>query len=473
MIKLKGYIYSILQLVIFLLSLATNWYTELVISLTVLTVIITLDKLGKGIVLRELMGLHGTVVCLLMPLLGYLVYDHNNRLSATWVRWMPVSEDIYFGYALPAVAGFVFTVCWPMNNAPATDNGVMLQETLDRSKPLLEKRPKVGVLLLVIGLGTFSFTEYLPQALQFAFLLFFFSCFAGILYLYFTPNIKYKGPILWLFGAFIAFHALRTGMFTIIAYMGITLFSYFFIGRKSPMWKKLIAFSIGVFALLLIQSVKQNYRKQTWGSDFEGNRAVLFTTLVQERLQSSGSLSAADAFFPMYYRGNQGFNVAMVMRRMPSLQPFDNGENLAKTFAAAFIPRVIWPDKPESGGRFNMKYYTGYVIIGWSTNVGPIGEAYGSFGVIGGIIYMILLGAFIRWSYRKVFMIANKTPLLLFWIPVLFYQVTYSMEADTLQILNSLTKSAFFIWVFAKIAPEWFGIAKKQYFKKPITPLYE
>jgi hypothetical protein len=473
MLKIKGYIFSILQLVIFLLSWVTNWYTELVISLSVVTVIMVLDKLGKGIVLRELMALHGCVVCLLMPLLGYLVYDHNNRLSAMWVRYMPISDDRYFGLALPAMAGFIFTVCWPMNNLPATDNGKNLLEILKKAKEILGRKPMVGLLLLIIGIGVFSVSDFLPQSLQFAFLLFFFSAFAGLLYLYFTPYVSYKTPILLLFGGFIVFHALRTGMFTIIAYMGITLFSFFFIGKKSPMWKKLIGFTVSIFLLLLIQSVKQNYRKLTWTKEYEGNRAVLFTSLIQERLASSSGQSTADAFFPMYYRTNQGYNVAMVMKRIPDLQPYDNGVNLAKTFASALVPRVLWPDKPEAGGKFNMKYYTGYVIEGWSTNVGPLGEAYGSFGVIGGIIYMTLMGAFVRWSYRKVFIIANRIPLMLFWIPVLFYQVTYALESDTLQILNSLFKAAFFVWILTKFAPQWFGIVKKQIWKKPITPLYQ
>ena len=51
-----------------------------------------------------------------------------------------------------------------------------------------------------------------------------------------------------------------------------------------------------------------------------------------------------------------------------------------------------------AGGQYNMKYYTGLVIEGWSTNVGPVGEAYGSFGVTGGIMYMFCLGLFIRWA---------------------------------------------------------------------------
>ena len=470
--RFKGYIYSLLQLVIFLLSCVTHWNTELVLASTAVACLVVLDKLGKGIVLRELIALHGTVVCLLMPWLGYVVYNHNNRMADLWVRYMPIPEDTYFGFALPAMTGFIFAVCWPVSNPPAADVGQHLHGVLDKAKEKLSRMQNTGLWLVLVGVIVFAFTDYLPESLQFAFLLFYFAAFAGLLYVYFTPKLQYKTGLLLLFGMFILFHALRSGMFTIIAYMGITLFSFFFIGRKSPMYKKIIGFLVGVFILLVIQSVKQTYRKQTWTGNYEGNRAVLFSDLVQEKVSTTNFLSA-DAFFPMYYRANEGFNIAMVMRRIPSLQPYDNGSNLALTFASAFVPRVLWPDKPESGGKFNMKYYTGYVIEGWSTNVGPMGEAYGSFGPLGAIIYMFLLGVFVRWCYRLVFIIANRTPLMLFWIPVLFYQVTYSMESDTLQIMNSLTKSAFFIWMLTRFMPQWFGIVRKQYFKKPITPLYE
>jgi hypothetical protein len=443
-----------------------------VAAFTVICLLMVLDKLGKGIVLRELLGLHACVILLLMPLLGYLVYNHNNRLSALWLRYMPIPENVYFSFALPAVTGFVFAVCWPVSNPPAADVGSPLRTVIDNGKEKLSKMPHTGLWLLIIGVSVFAVADFLPASLQFAFLLFYFSAFAGLLYVFFTPKLQYRTGLLVLFGLFIVLHALRSGMFTIVAYMGLTLFSFFFLGNKSPMYKKLIGFAVGVFILLAIQSVKQTYRKYTWGGNYEGNKAALFWNLIQQNIATSGLLSE-DAFFPMYYRANEGFNVAMVMRRIPALQPYDNGENLSKTFASAFVPRLLWPDKPESGGKFNMKFYTGYEIEGFSTNVSPLGEAYGSFGSLGGIIYLILLGAFVRWAYRRVFIIANNTPLMIFWIPVLFYQVVYSMEGDTLQIMNSLTKSAFFIWVLTKFVPKWFGIVRKQYFKKPIVPLYQ
>jgi hypothetical protein len=77
-------------------------------------------------------------------------------------------------------------------------------------------------------------------------------------------------------------------------------------------------------------------------------------------------------------------------------------------------------------------------------------------------LYMFLLGLFIRWIYNRVFVIAQKLPLLVLWIPVLFYQVTYCMETDSLQIFNSLLKGAFFLWLLFKLFPGWFGKGVKQ-----------
>jgi hypothetical protein len=150
------------------------------------------------------------------------------------------------------------------------------------------------------------------------------------------------------------------------------------------------------------------------------------------------------------------------MRRFPRIKQHDYGRNLLIAAASSFVPRFLWPDKPEAGGKFNMKYYANITLKGWSTNVGPLGEAYGSFGITGGIIFMLFLGLFVRWAYRKLFTLSRKIPLIICWIPVLFYQITYSAETDTLQILNSFIKSAFFVYILYKFLPEWFGVLPKQ-----------
>jgi hypothetical protein len=148
------------------------------------------------------------------------------------------------------------------------------------------------------------------------------------------------------------------------------------------------------------------------------------------------------------------------MNRIPLVQDFDEGDMVIKSLLASIIPRFLWPDKPQAGGHFNMKYYAGLTITNYSTNVGPLGEVYGAFGVLGGITAMAIMAIFIRFVYFRVWRISMKYPILILWLPVIFYQTTYCAENDILQVFNSIIKTAFFLLLLSKIRPTWFGIEK-------------
>lgn len=460
--------YSLLtgiQALIFLLSFFTGWYHLLTIGLMIVVVISMLDNLGKGVVLREIIAMHICFVCLIMPLVGYDIFNVDNRMARMFIKYMPVSEATYYDFALPAVSGFILALCWPVLTRTYSDKGQFMRKTIEKARVILRGKTFTGLYLLIIGTIMFQVSKFLPAVVQFVFQLMFFAGFAGYLYVFYQDTFRYRRLILIFFTLFIIATALSSGIFTVVAYMSLTLFSFFFLGRKIKLWKKILLFMTGTLVLLIIQMVKPAYRTATWGTSYSGNKAALFGELIADKIVNP-SLESADAFFPIYVRVNQGFNVALVMRRFPDKQPFDKGVNLLTNFASALVPRVLWPNKPEAGGKFNMMYYTGIYLNGWSTNVGPLGEAYGSFGVNGAIAYMIFLGWFIRWSYAQVFKLARKTPLLIFWIPVLFYQVTYAAETDTLQIMNSLFKSAFLIWLMYKYIPRWFGAEKQKNMKR-------
>lgn len=467
--KTKDKVYATLLFLIFLFSLITNWYRVLSICLVLLIIVMIMDKMGKGIVLRELMALHISFIYLLMPILGYEVYNEYNQLAKTWVRYMSIPEQEYFGYALPANAGFILILCWPLFRKNVSDEGAYLESLIKNARDILTNNFRMSFVLILLGVLSFSFSGFLPVELQFAFFLFYFAAFAGLLYIYFLPNDKRRFPVLMIFGSFIIAEALNSGMFTIIAYMGITLFSFFVMGQRYSFMRKLSFFVIGVVSLFFIQTVKQGYRKTLWKDGYQGNTAILFFTVAQSRLQTNLFENLSDFYFPIYYRTNQGFNLVSVMRRFPNQIQYDEGSNLFISIASSFVPRALWPDKPEAGGKANMKYYAGINIKGWSTNVGPIGEAYASFGVFWGMVYMMLLALFIRGVYYLIFYWSAKIPLLLFWIPVLFYQVTYSAESDTLQILNSVIKSTFFIWILYRFYPRLFGVTKTPYGRMPVN----
>jgi hypothetical protein len=453
--------YSVVHLIIFLLSIVTDWYSTLAVCLMICLIVQILDRLGKGIVLREIVALHLTFVCLIMPVIGYSIFTRSNNLARIFIKYMRVPEQVYFGAALPAIAGFILVLCWPIGTAAYDDRGPFLQKAVDRAKWILQNNPKLGIYLMMGGSVMLWVSKILPQAVQFAFLLFFFASFTGFLYVFYQQGLRGRRFYLYGFGAFIVLTALGNGMFTVVAYMSLTIFSFFFLGKRSSLLKKLLFFCLGVILLLLIQSIKPTYRTMTWGGNYEGNKAVLFLSLLVDKLNDP-NLTSTDAFFPVFTRINQGYNISLVMLRFPDKVPYDGGSHLLINLTSSLVPRIFWPDKPVAGGKMNMQYYAGWTISGWSTNVGPLGEAYGSFGPRGAVIFMILLAVFIRYCYTLLFKLSAKVPLLFFWIPVMFYQTTYAAETDTLQIFNSILKSAFFIWLLYRQWPNWFGGIKKR-----------
>jgi len=459
--------YSIVIFIILTLSFFTSWHGPLIIALISLLLIKMLYKIGTGIVLPEVTAILYVFTCLFMPLIGYEYYSSANRLSRVWVKYMPVKPEVYFSFALPAIACFCFALTLPFFKKNFSDEGEQLNLTINRIKHILNNRSNKGLQIMLVGVVVSLVASFLPVSLNYFATLFFFSSFAGLLYIYYSSEFKYKKLVLLLFILFILVNALQSGMFTIVAYMGVTVFSFFQLGKKSSMLRKTVFFLLTIAFFIVLQNVKLVYRKTTWKNDFQGNRFELFSNLFIDNAQKGSALLSEDALFPLYSRTNQGFNVALVMRRVPAIQPYDNGDRLLTVFASAFVPRFLWPDKPEAGGAFNMKYYAGWTIKGWSTNVGPLGEAYGSFGLQGGIIYMLLLGFFLRWVYLRIFILSAKLPLIICWLPVLFYLSTSSAETDSLQILNSIFKSAFFLWLISKLLPSWFGIIKKQIIRQP------
>jgi hypothetical protein len=459
------YLYSLLILIIAVLSPLTQWYEALILSLSIVLILALLGKTGKGIALRESIAILYVLTCLIMPYIGYEYYTIKNPLSRLWVNYMVVPKEVYYNYALPAIACFCFALTLPLKNNK--DEGHWLSKVIDRIKNGGEDIGRAGVAIMLLSVVSSIVTPFLPSGLQFFSNLFYFAGFAGFLYVYYAGKQKYKKVILLLFIVTIAGSALSQGMFTVVAYMGITIFSFFMLGNRTSMVKKILLFSSAILFFILLQNTKGAYRKYIWNSNYTDNKALLFSSLFVESLQKSETLLETNSFFPLYTRANQGFNVAIVMRRIPSSKPFDGGSRLSTVLASAFVPRFLWPDKPEAGGKFNMAYYAGRSIKGWSTNVGPLGEAYGSFGVLGGIFYMFVLGFFMRWCYLLVFRISDFKPIIICWIPVLFYQMTYSAETDTMAILNSIIKAAFFIWILMKILPHWFKIQSTKYAVPP------
>lgn len=138
--------------------------------------------------------------------------------------------------------------------------------------------------------------------------------------------------------------------------------------------------------------------------------------------------------------------------------PFDNGSRLFMTIASSLVPRLFWKDKPKSGGIENMSYYTNMPIKDFTVNVGPVGEAYGSFGPNGAILAIFLLGLFISNVFYLIIKAGTRNGIIILWLPILFMEIFYSFENDHLGIFNSLLKSGLVIFILYRLFPAIFKV---------------
>jgi hypothetical protein len=247
-----------------------------------------------------------------------------------------------------------------------------------------------------------------------------------------------------------------TGMFGEMLFLLILSAILVLLGSEIKFHTKLLFTVIGILFILLIQSVKADYRAYSWVKG-GGADPAYFTELVVDRITDPGKSIDENKLFTTAVRMNQGWLVATTMYKVPYKHPFANGETIWQSVLASFVPRFMWPDKPESGGKANLWRFWGVKLEGYSTNIGPVGEAYGNFGLWGGAIYMFFYGLFFNFILSRILKISETRPTLILWLPYLFLY-TVNVETDLVTTMNSLTKGIFFVWVAYKCFKRFFHI---------------
>jgi hypothetical protein len=159
------------------------------------------------------------------------------------------------------------------------------------------------------------------------------------------------------------------------------------------------------------------------------------------RLTDPGLLFETAVLQNMGARLNQGWIIARVMNHMPAKQEFVRGETIENGIYAALLPRILAPNKAEAGGRANFERFTGTELPETtSMDVSLVGEGYANFGKTGGVIFLLIMGAFYNLAIIKTISLAKLYPTILFWLPIIFFQVIKA-ETDFATVLNHFTKA--------------------------------
>jgi hypothetical protein len=402
------------------------------VALSVYVFLAFVHQIGEQIALLECIGVIASLEILLIPAVTYQVLPAS----------MPVESSYYFSFALPAYIAFYGGLNWFSRKQLAHSH----QEYIQAASRYLGDKQITSFGLLIIGLIGFLVKKIYAEAPYALSSLPYYCLFISALYAYYSGS-KRRGVVIALSGFLLLTNAVQTGMFGELFFWIMLLTLVVAAGQSVQITTRLkTVLVLSAFALLLlIQSIKGEYRWHTWGyyRNERSSDAMLMVDLLMDRVSNPEKILTVDQIYLSFVRFNQGIMIGNAMAKVPVYEAYANGEVLL-SLLYPFVPRLLWPGKPQTGGYENIRRFTTLPQFeNTSINLSPVGEGYVNFGY-GGILFALFYGILLSSVFQYVVCLAERTPTVILWLPVL-YVGSLTMETDLLSTWGGLVNSAIFI----------------------------
>jgi len=419
-------------------------YESFSIALLAFVFLDFLDNLGKKVVVLDIAVILAVFTWLVMPVIFYTYYTKADHMARIFFKYMPIPADDYFSFAVPGTLMMIIGFKIRLRKAEIDEKPLAFRAKLDN---FFRGKAKLGFYLIGISIVAGFFIKMVPASLGRVVGLMMHLGHVGVFYIFFSGH-QHRIKILIGILALLFIQSIASGMFGELVYlMAIFYILIALYSKQQSLRRKLVITLAGLLVISLIQTVKKDYRKVAWVS---GGDAGLFVELIANAATHPGSILQKDILYNQAVRLNQGWLIAVTMDRVPRKFDYAYGETIWVSLAAAVIPRLFWPDKPEAGGKYNLKRFWGYNMVGYSMNIGPIGEAYANFGRTGGIIFMLFYGLFFNLILTLLLRWSEKRPSVLCWIPFLFFYAVV-VETDIFTSVGSIMTSLMFMVIFIRL----------------------
>lgn len=397
-----------------------------------------LIRIGKGLPVLELMLLIAGLQWILGPLIEY------SSPSGHYKYFMYVEQSSYMSFVVPAYIMFAIFVFYFLNRTNCYKIDILH----------LKNYSDYGVSILIIGIFFDVFGGLLPNSLGFvSFILSNFK-FVGAIILF---NSQKKTLRYIFYGAII--YLLIISIFRALFHdliLWSTFFYMFWALKNTPSIQKiLLTFIVGGFLALTLQTVKSSLRTQVFDG-FSGNKIELFMSLmVNSLLGNEENLPQLDDGVETNVRLNQGWIISAVLDHIPANQEYLHGGSIRDAVFASILPRMLNPNKIQAGGQENFRRFTGLELNqGTSMGISIVGEAYGNFARVGGVIFMGVWGAFLGVIWLFLYKKISKNIIFIAFIPLIFLQVIKA-ETELVVVLNHLVKSMMVVFAFLWFAKNY------------------
>ncbi|MBX2920406.1 MAG: hypothetical protein KF741_14315, partial [Ferruginibacter sp.] len=329
--------YMVCAIMILLLFPSLSWYSYFALLIALHQFFLLFFSINSVIPIRYLLG---SFMCLQMFIGPVLAYNGLDKYQY-FMYQMKVPEAVYFSYALPAVILFILGL---HINAKKLDGEV---PDVKKIAEFTTQHPKLAYWLIGIGFGSSLVGGFFGSELSFVFYLLGSAKFVGV-FLLILGNKKLKLiPLIIIYGSIIL-SSLGAGMFHDLLTWLIMLGSVLAIKFKPGINIKLGALFSFILLVIVIQQLKGVYRMAIG----KGDRGDVETfTNVFEETQGSGGVFNLQSIAASNVRINQGFIITNIMLTVPDKVPYANGAELMQLLEAAFLPRLIAPNKLKAGDR--------------------------------------------------------------------------------------------------------------------------
>jgi len=406
-------------------------WTYIGVIFVILLAYIFIKRLGTGLPVLELMLLIAGLQWIIGPVIEYASPGLHYKY------YMYVDQVTYMSFVVPAYCLFSVAVLW------------MIKKTtkfyLDIER--LKSYSHYGLIIFIIGVVFDVFGGFLPRALGFfAFILANFK-FVGAIILFYSENKKLK-KIFYVAILYLLVIALSKALFHDFIIWTVFFYMFYALKYKPSFSKILLTIVVGVIAASTLQTIKAAYRTQIW-NNYSGNKIELFVGLMLDSLfvDETANPTLGDDI-DTNVRLNQGWIVSAIIDNIPRNQPYLEGVTIKDAVFSSLLPRFLYPNKAEAGGRENFRQFTGlYIGDGTSMGISIVGEAYGNYAVAGGILFMGIWGLFLGGVWRLLFNKITNNIVFIAFVPLIFLQVIKA-ETELLVVLNHLIKSMIVIFLF-------------------------
>ncbi|MFN1835373.1 hypothetical protein AB2B38_008935 [Balneola sp. MJW-20] len=378
-------------------------------------------------------------------IIGPIIEYANPSMNLRY--FMYVDKTTYMSFVVPGYMLFAFTILLRIKKS----------KKYYRNLDDLQYYSKIGLFLVIIGfvsdiaLGFLGFFGYIIANFKYV----------GAIILFFSQNKKLR-VLFYLVIILLLYRSIYSGMFHDLILWSVLYYMFWAYRYKPSIKTKLVSYSIALLLLISLQSIKAAYRAEVWRGN-SSNNIELFTSLMYNNIVGQEDLVNGEyGSENNNVRLNQGWIISAIMTHIPSNVNYLGGSTVITAFESALLPRVLAPDKVKAGGRKNFKRFTG-LEIGESTSMGIsiIGEAYGNFGVYGGILFMGIWAWLILFVWRLLIKKSTNQILIYAFLPLVFLQVIKA-ETELAVVLNHLVKTGVVVLVLLIIYKIFISVYKKE-----------